>query len=69
MQMDKEYEAFLSKFIPSKDTRAKIIEVGHQFSDWDRAAIIWNSDIPLAGSTEDTGDMRSLSKRQLRKML
>ncbi len=45
--VDKEYEAFLNKYIPSADMRAKIFEVGHQFSDWDRAAIIWNSNIPL----------------------
>ena len=33
--------------------RAKILEVGHQFSDWDRAAIIWNSDIPLLEKHEE----------------
>ncbi len=47
MQMDKAYEEFLDKYIPSADVRAKLIETDHQFSDWDRAAIIWNSDIPL----------------------
>lgn len=47
MQMDKAYEEFLDKYIPSADVRARIIETDHQFFDWDRAAIIWNSDIPL----------------------
>ena len=47
MQMDKAYEEFLDKYIPSADVRARLIETDHQFSDWDRAAIIWNSDIPL----------------------
>ena len=51
--MDKEYEAFLNKYIPSADMRAKILEIGHQFSDWDRAAIIWNSDIPLLEKHEE----------------
>lgn len=51
--MDKEYEAFLNKYIPSADMRAKIIEVGHQLSDWDRAAIIWNSDFPLYEKHEE----------------
>ena len=51
--MDKIYEAFLIKYIPSADMRAKIIEVGHQFSDCDRAAIIWNSDIPLYEKHEE----------------
>ena len=51
--MDKEYEAFLNKYIPSADMRAKILEVRHQFSDWDCAAIIWNSDIPLLEKHEE----------------
>ena len=51
--MDKGYESFLNKYIPSADMRAKIIEVGHQFSDWDRAAIIWNSDFPLYEKHEE----------------
>ena len=51
--MNKEYEAFLNKYIPSADMRAKILEIGHQFSDWDCAAIIWNSDIPLLEKHEE----------------
>ena len=51
--MDKGYGSFLNKYIPSADMRAKIIEVGHQFSDWDRAAIIWNSDFPLYEKHEE----------------
>ena len=51
--MDKDYVAFLEKYIPSSDMRAKVIEIGHQFSDWDCAAIIWNSDILLKERHED----------------
>ncbi len=46
--MGKDYDTFLNKYIPSADVRAKIIETGHLFSDWDRAAIIWNSSISLS---------------------
>ena len=71
--MDKDYETFLKKYIPSKDVRTKIIEMGYQFSDWDRATIIWNSDIPLrekhseiqriADKTSDTGLREQILER------
>ncbi len=51
--MDKEYEAYLYKYIPSADMRVKIIGDGHQFSDWDRAAITWNSIVPLIEKHEE----------------
>ena len=45
-----EYVEFLKKYIPSVDVRNKIRGIGHVFSDWDRAAIIWNSSDPIEES-------------------
>lgn len=45
-----EYIDFLKKYIPSVDLRNKIRGIGHVFSDWDRAAIIWNSTDPIEES-------------------
>ena len=50
--MDREYEAFVQRYIPSKDMRAAIMETGHRFTDWERATIIWNSDDSLTDRHE-----------------
>ncbi len=47
MVLSNEYKGFLDKYIPSADVREKVLETGHQFSKWERAAIIWNSVTPL----------------------
>lgn len=46
--MDKKYEYFINKFIPSADMREKIFETEHVFSDFEMASIIWNSDTVLS---------------------
>ena len=46
-------EAFLNKYIPSKDMRNKIAETEHAFSIWDASTIIWNSEYPLEEKYKD----------------
>lgn len=45
-------ETFIGKYIPSSDVRRLITESHHIFSDWDKAAIIWNSMFPLQNKWE-----------------
>lgn len=47
------HETFIEKYIPSSDVRRMIRESSHSFSDWERAAIIWNSHAPLPDKWEE----------------
>lgn len=51
--MDKGYIEFISKYIPSKTMREKIVTNNHVFSEREMAAIIWNSRNPLPEKHED----------------
>ncbi len=51
--IDENYKEFLLKYIPSVDLREEIIKNGHRFSDFEKAAIVWNSRITLFEKHKD----------------
>ncbi len=52
-----EHVDFLKRYIPSVDVRNKVRGIGHVFSDWDKAAIIWNSSEPIEDCLSSLGEI------------
>lgn len=59
------YTKFLKRYIPSADVRKKILAIGHSFSDWDKAAIIWNSNENIRDSIEGIREIADMTSDEI----